>query len=389
MAVYLLFRAQKYLVIFGALYLALVLLLTIPYFQSHALYLNAVKLPLFANFDTPERYGLAPNRTLNLKIRTADNETIGAWFILSNPYYQSLPTIPSNVADHVEPALKERPVILFLHGNAATRAFSARIQHYQAFSTRLGANVLAIDYRGFADSSGTPSEVGLVADAQAAFEWLVDHGKKPEDILVIGHSLGTGVSGQLGAKLASEGVRPKGIVLLSPFSSIHEVLDTYHMFGTIPLIKPIAAIPYAADFVKGAVVHRFDTLKAVPNITAPVLIAHAVNDWDIPHTHSDVLFNAFLEPHLPPVDLPDNAFTITSEQWAVISEQQKVRQVKRDSLLKKTKIDNFGEIDELYDSAEDRRIVLVKTLAGAHDYLGVQEGLVDIIGKTFNVLQFN
>jgi len=155
------------------------------------------------------------NRTLNLKIRTPDNETIGAWFILSNPYYQSLPSIPSNVANHVENALKERPAILFLHGNAATRAFSARIQHYQAFSTRLGANVLAIDYRGFADSSGKPSEAGLVIDAKAAFNWLVAHGKKPEDILVIGHSLGTGVSGQLGATFSAEGVKCKGIVLLS------------------------------------------------------------------------------------------------------------------------------------------------------------------------------
>ncbi len=33
-----------------------------------------------------------------------------------------------------------------------------------------------------------------------------------------------------------------------------------------------------------------------------------------------------------------------------------------------------------------RRVTLVKTLAGGHDYLGVQEGLVDIIGKAFSVI---
>lgn len=116
---------------------------------------------------------------------------------------------------HIVPALKERPIILFFHGNAATRAFNARIQHYQGFSTRLGANVLAIDYRGFADSTGKPSESGLVCDARTAFDWLVAQGKKPEDILIIGHSLGTGVSGQLGAQLAAENIKPRGIVLLS------------------------------------------------------------------------------------------------------------------------------------------------------------------------------
>ncbi|PPQ68412.1 hypothetical protein CVT26_006084 [Gymnopilus dilepis] len=383
---FLFFRAQKYLVIFGGLYLALILLLTIPYFQSHALYLNAVKIPLFADFNTPEKYGLAPNRTVNLKIQTPDNETIGAWFILSDKYYKALPSIPTNPAEHITPALSSHPVILFFHGNAATRAFSARVQHYQAFSTRLGANVLAVDYRGFADSSGTPSEKGLVTDAQAAFDWLVAHGKKPEEILVIGHSLGTGVSGQLGAKLARDGVKCKGIVLLSPFSSIHEVLETYQMFGLIPLIKPIAVIPGAAHLIKSAVVHRFDTLQAVPNITASVLIAHAENDWDIPHTHSDVLFQAFLEPHLPPVDTPENPFGLKTEEWDVIRAQQTLRLNKRDETVKTTNIDRFGRVDEFWDAGNDRQVVLVKTLAGGHDYLGVQEGLVDIIGQKFGIL---
>ncbi|KAF8902339.1 Alpha/Beta hydrolase protein [Gymnopilus junonius] len=383
---YFFFRAQKYLVAFGGLYLALVVLLTIPSFQSHALYLNAIKIPLFADFDTPEKYGLAPNRTINLKIQTPDNETLGAWFILSENYYKHLPSIPTNPTEHITPALASHPAILFFHGNAATRAFSARVQHYEAFSTRLGASVLAIDYRGFADSSGKPSEKGLVTDAKAAFDWLVAHGKQPEDILVVGHSLGTGVSGQLGAKLASEGVKPKGIVLLSPFSSIHEVLETYHMFGFIPLIKPIAVIPGAAHLLKSAVVHRFDTLQAVPNITAPVLIAHAENDWDIPDSHSDALFQAFLDPHLPPVDTPENPFSTTQEEWNVVTKQQAARTKKREEIVKSTTINRFGRVDEFVDAGHDRKIVLVKTLAGGHDYLGVQEGLVDIIGKNFEIL---
>ena len=158
---------------------------------------------------------LPANRTLNLKIQTRDNETIGAWFLLSDPYYHSLPSIPIDIAAHVIPALKEYPVILFLHGNALTRAASLRIPVYQAFSARLGANVLAIDYRGFADSTGQPSELGLLSDAHSAFDWLVAQGKRAEDILIVGHSLGTGVAGMLGAELSSEGINPRGIVLLS------------------------------------------------------------------------------------------------------------------------------------------------------------------------------
>jgi len=79
----------------------------------------------------------------------------------------------------------------------------------------LAANVLAIDYRGFADSTGSPSEEGLTRDARAAWDWLVNNGAEQEDILIVGHSLGTGVAMQLGAELSLDKIQCRGIVLLS------------------------------------------------------------------------------------------------------------------------------------------------------------------------------
>lgn len=204
--------------------------MTIPY---SAIYLNRIRIPWFANFDTPEKYGLArncflsleltyrlsflepANKTLNFKLKTADKETLGAWFILSDAYYHTLPSIPSSVDTHVEEALKRHPTIIFFHGNAATRAFPARVQYYHAFTSRLRANVLAIDYRGFADSTGRPSEAGLVRDARAAWDWLISRGAKEEDVLLMGHSLGTGVASQLVSQLDAEGINHRGLVLLS------------------------------------------------------------------------------------------------------------------------------------------------------------------------------
>ena len=149
-----------------------------------------------------------------------------------------------------------------------------------------------------------------------------------------------------------------------------------------------------------ALVHRFDTLQAVPvcslsfcvsslvltspsqNITATsVLIAHAENDWDIPDSHSDILFQAFLERQLPPLDIPSNVLAMSKEDWTLVEGQQRARQNKRNEILKSTTLANFGRIDEF--SEDGRKVVLVKTLAGGHDYLGVQEGLQDIIGRTF------
>ncbi|KAG6844517.1 hypothetical protein H0H87_006278 [Tephrocybe sp. NHM501043] len=377
-------RTRFVLTVLGGLYAAAIGLLAVPFFQSHVLYLNALRFPFFAKFDTPEKYGLSR-----------------AWFILSDQYYQALPQIPFNLDDHVYSAVERHPTILFFHGNAATRAFSARVMHYEAYSSRLGANVLAIDYRGYADSTGTPSEQGLVTDARAAWDWLIQRGAKEDDILLVGHSLGTGVVSQLAAELSDEGLRPRGIVLLSPFSSIREVLNTYQFFGLIPLMKPLAMVPYVPskvivryactgmltlfireDLITKALIHRFDSLGAVPRIQAPVLIAHAEDDWDIPHTHSVVLFDAFLKPYLPPLDLPEG-LSVTQESWEKFWAQREAWTAKRTELLTITKLPNFGIVEQF--EADGRKVVFVKTLAGGHDYLGVQEGVQDFIRTSFNV----
>ncbi|KAM6501247.1 abhydrolase domain containing protein, partial [Amanita muscaria] len=215
-------------------------LLMLPFLQHQIVYANGITVPLFADFDHPEKYGLAPNKTVNLKITTTDNETIGAWFVISDKYYHALPSVPPQPLEHMRAALERHPTILFLHGNAATRAVKARINDYNGFTSRLGVNVLAIDYRGFADSTGTPSEAGLVLDGRAAFDWLVENGAKPQDILIVGHSLGTGVTSQLVAQIEAEKISCRGVVLLAPFSSITHAIDTYRLFGLLPIPKPIS-----------------------------------------------------------------------------------------------------------------------------------------------------
>ncbi|KAG6865507.1 hypothetical protein C0991_001937 [Blastosporella zonata] len=296
----------------------------------------------------------------------------------------SLPRIPVELDTHVHQAVKQYPTVLFFHGNAATRAFKARIFHYEAYSSRLGTNVLAIDYRGYADSTGTPSEQGLVTDARAAWDWLLKEGAKEEDILLVGHSLGTGVASQLAAQLYDEGFKPRGVVLLSPFSSIREVLNTYQFFGLIPLMKPLAMIPYVPgeDLVTWALIHRFDSLGAVPRIKGPVMIAHAEDDWDIPYTHSVVLFDAFLKPSLPSLDLPEG-LSVTQESWEKFWAQRDAWNAKRVELLTTTELPNFGTVEQF--EGDGRKVVFVKTLAGGHDYLGVQEGVQDFIRTSFNV----
>ena len=117
--------------------------------------------------------------------------------------------------------MAERPTILFLHGNTGTRAHHLRTVLYTAFTSRLDANVFAVDYRGFGDSEGHPTVQGVGRDARAAWNFLIDQGAKPQDILIIGHSLGTAIAGLLASQLGAEGIHPRGTVLMSVRDSLN------------------------------------------------------------------------------------------------------------------------------------------------------------------------
>jgi abhydrolase domain-containing protein 12 len=184
------------------------------------------------------------HKTLNLQLNASDGVALGAWFVLSDTYYLAQAPAPGTLTAHLGAALRAHPTVLFLHGNAASRAVPYRVQHAKAWS-RMGANVLALDYRGFGDSAGTPSEPGLARDAQAAWAWLRAHGAEAERVAVVGHSLGTAVATQLVHEVEREGERPRGLVLLAPFASLRTLVDSYYVLGLFPLMKPLELIPGA------------------------------------------------------------------------------------------------------------------------------------------------
>jgi uncharacterized protein len=101
---------------------------------------------------------------------TADGETLDAvWVSASGPPCTGL---------------------LYLHGNATN--LNHRMPRIQALSA-LGFSVLAIDWRGFGDSTGTPSQAGCQLDAEAALQWLA-HRVDLSKTVVLAESLGAGVA---------------------------------------------------------------------------------------------------------------------------------------------------------------------------------------------------
>lgn len=168
--------------------------------------------------------------------------------------------------------------VLVLHGNAGN--LTHRVETI-GFLQQLPANVLALDYRGFGRSQGRPSEEGVYRDAEAAYDYLVrgpdsgGRGVRPEQMVVMGQSLGTAVAVDLAAKR-----RVGALVLEGGFPSAHRVAQQ-----AIPL-------PGVAYIIRT----RFDSGRKLKGIRAPVLVAHCQQDSVMPYRLGEELYAAANEP---------------------------------------------------------------------------------------------
>jgi alpha-beta hydrolase superfamily lysophospholipase len=174
------------------------------------------------------------------------------------------------------PESADTPVLLYLHGARYNVAGSApRIQRMH----QLGFSVLAIDYRGFGKSSKSlPSEETAREDARAAWEWLAArHPQQPRYIM--GHSLG----GAIGIDLAAHVNDESGTIVESTFTSIADVARGFK-WGWLPF----------GPFIT----QRFEAIKSVKNIGAPLLVVHGTADSLINPTLGRKLYEAATVPKL-------------------------------------------------------------------------------------------
>jgi uncharacterized protein len=161
--------------------------------------------------------------------------------------------------------------LLYLHGNAGNIASRSEVIEYLA---RLGLRVLALDYRGYGHSEGTPSEAGLYADALAAHGWLAAR-VPARQIVVLGESLGGGPACELALR------QPVGgLVLHSTFTSIPDMAAR-----TFPWL-PVRLLART----------RFDNLSKIGRIEAPKLIVHSRRDEVIPFSMGERLLSAARPP---------------------------------------------------------------------------------------------
>ena len=167
---------------------------------------------------------------------------------------------------------RHKRTVLFLHGNAGN--IGDRLDRVKTLGD-VPVRFFLLDYRGYGESEGKPSEEGLYQDAEAAYAYLREkRGIPSEDIVLFGESLGTAVAVDLAVKTPVAGV-----ALESGFTSVRDMASV--AFPWIP---------------KAFVSDQFNSLAKISGLRAPVLIVHGRRDEIVPFEMGRRLFDAAPEP---------------------------------------------------------------------------------------------
>lgn len=195
-----------------------------------------------------------------LKIKTKENDIIPAIYINQN---------------------KSKKVILYSHGNAedlgSISSFLIELSH------RLNVNVMGYEYLGYGHSiinhdrstsiHPTCTEEYCYKSIDYALQYLIQ--KKNygyEDIIVLGQSLGTGLSIEI-----SNRYKLGGVILISPYKSIIKVIYDYWY------LNPLYVVDMFMNEIK------------ISSIDIPIYIIHGKNDEIINVNHSVELYNIWKE----------------------------------------------------------------------------------------------
>ena len=169
------------------------------------------------------------------------------------------------------PAKPGRPVVLFFPGNGDFLA--GLVGRFKAI-TADGTGLVALSYRGYAGSSGAPSEEGLLRDAAAAYAFATAR-YDAQRIVAWGFSLGTGVA----VAVASE--HPVGkLILEAPYTSTVDVAASLFRFVPVRLLMR----------------DQFHSDERIARVTVPLLIMHGDQDPAIPIAFGEQLFALAHEP---------------------------------------------------------------------------------------------
>lgn len=271
-------RTLRWLVTRVAFYY-LVICLALMFFQRYLIY-----HPKRTEKLSAAEASLPQGTVHEISYETADGLTINGWHLLRQGEVHQ-------TAQACQESLDQGgPVVLFFHGNGGDRR--GRVDYCEIFN-RAGADVFVIDYRGYADSPGSPTEDGLYEDARGLWKYATEErGIDPDRILIFGESLGGGVAVQLAQEVCQAGTPPAGLMLRSTFSCLADAAGSHYPWIPTHLL----------------VWDRFPSCDTIGKVTCPVLVLHGTEDRIVPYELGQKLFVA--APKSSANDIPKQFITL-------------------------------------------------------------------------------
>ncbi len=178
------------------------------------------------------------------------------------------------VGARLHPADRSAPNILFFHGNGE---IVADYDEIAPLFTGAGVTFLAVDYRGYGRSTGTPTVTAMLRDSHVilrfTLQWLKENGYTGP-ILLMGRSLGSGPAIELGYHHKG---RVAGMIIESGFARVSPLL---RLFGIDP------------DRIGFREEKGFRNIEKIAAFDRPTLVIHAEQDHLIPLEEGLSLYQA-------------------------------------------------------------------------------------------------
>lgn len=256
------------------------------------------------------------NQASPFRIPTKDGKRLFAWLIAPLGMYSKnaqefLAEKPGNGDIKEKLAFKllkddlDARLLIYFHGNTGTVAQGRRTEEYRMYSSGASEKifVLTFDYRGFGKSTGTPSEDGVLNDAEAVVDWALSVvGISPDRIVLLGHSLGTAVATGIAHHYANleQPFEFAGLILCAAFTNTGSAFSAYSIGDVIPILSPLQLIPPLQAWFSRRMKDTWRTDRRLATLAKQcenlqLVLVHAQNDGTMPWNQTEALFASTLK----------------------------------------------------------------------------------------------
>ncbi len=195
---------------------------------------------------------------IDVELKTTDGNTLRGWLLK-----EQKPNEENG----------EAWLVIYFPGNSLNRY--ERLTDLREVAAS-GFDVLIFDYRGFGDSTGSPSESNLSADALLIWQYAINElGYKERRTIIFGESVGGAVALSMWSETNPKPPKPAALILNSTFASLPQTVAWHYPQFPFHIL----------------LLDRWLSIERIGNVQSPIVVFHGTDDEMVPVAHGRTLAN--------------------------------------------------------------------------------------------------